>query len=89
MKNKNFKDFKTCRKEAREYMTNQGHGISVFISFSKNKGYYYTESEDNYALYYMRPNGTVEVLKTNYAIRFFSIQKQRKNQNGKRQISSL
>lgn len=76
---------KEVRKEAREYMNERGRYHSC-ISFTRQKGYYFTPHGDGFTVFYCNKNGSLTESKTDYARRFHQCKKQRekrRNQNCK------
>lgn len=72
---------KEARKEAREYMNECGRYHSC-ISFTRQKGYYFTPHGDGFTVFYCNKNGSLTESKTDYARRFHQCKKQReKRQN--------
>lgn len=77
---------KEARKEAREYMNEHGW-FHACISFTRQKGYYFTSSGDGFTVFYCQRDGSLKEVKSDYARRFHQCKKQRekrRNQNGKK-----
>lgn len=80
-------EFEFVRDEfTREYMNERGRYHSC-ISFTRQKGYYFTPHGDGFTVFYCNKNGSLTESKTDYARRFHQCKKQRekrRNLNGKK-----
>lgn len=73
-------------KEAREYM-NENKRIYSDISFTRQKGYYFTPHDDGFTVFSCSKNGRLKETKSDYARRFLQCKKQRekvRDQAGKK-----